>query len=1655
MKAIRFLIFLSLLGLVHCQAIRPPSIMLWLFNLFSITPTYGEIQLESETNLFTSEAGREAKINIVLSKEPTSDVQIGPIAISDPSEGVLKSAGTLTFTTSNWNVTQVVSIGGVDDTLSDGNIEYQVFFGEFITEDPAYRNRATQSVLIVNTDDETSGVAASPLTSLLTTEAGSSTTISYVLQTKPYRNVTIKSFESSVPSEAVPEEATLVFTPENWDKPQTISVSGVRDFVIDGSKSYQIKAGLTASEDPAYASRSVPVVSGTNGDSDSAGFTVAAVGGTTTTEAGGQVQFKVVLNSKPSANVNVASLVPSDFAEIAVTPNNLTFTSSNWNTAQIVTVTGVDDFVADGNTSLTLSTSNATSTDTNYNNIAGPVFPTITNQDNDTRGFAISPTSNATFSENGGSQVFQFRLTSQPPAGKAVRITGISTSNTALVSVNISDLTFDSTNWNVDQPVTATSIDNQIDEDTRTITFTFGAIDQTLANRDPGYDSITLPSSVSFFVTDDDTAGVTRTPETGFLVDENAGPLTETFTVRLNSQPTSNVIISSIASSNTNEITVSPSSLTFTSANWNVAQVVTLSSVVDGTLDGNKQVTISYSNITSTDSKYSGMAISSSIATNQDSGSTSILLINATPSSFQVTEGNTFTFQIRLGILPGSTVTIGPITSSDTTEFEILDASNNATTSRTLNFTATAGGSVNFTGSNSTSSFNVAQTITVRAVNDAFDDGDLPVNIQIPVATGSFYAGLRPTADDAAGFTTYNPSTGNIVVTNIDNDTKGFTYSTASLTFTEGGAASQTFTVRLNSAPCTTPSNLSNCAGGDATLNLNVPAAPTGLTQYTVSPSALTFTSANWNTPQTVTVTIANDDIDQTTQAVYTITTNQIVSSTDYGGQTPSATVSVTLIDNDNPAANARILFAVSTATGSGSFTIENGTETIYSLSLASQPYPGNTVTVTIATLDPTEGRILDASNNPVDSRDFTFTSLNWNTIQQVRIRGSSDDGDVENTSYSVTSTTSSSAEVGSKPSGYSPFDSLTGPTASLVNFKVLSNPVSLILPGQSSPLSGSVTYAETQSAVSVFVVLAQAPTADVVIPVSKSTSFPCRLLTSPSNVDQFALNVGSSSNVVTGNITITSANWNSTGTFNRIQFDPVDDPVDDGNVSCPLVLGTITSADPFYSSVDPDDLDIIVTDNDTAGITFSSVLPTSFITSLSGARSSLSLRPTTQPTANVTISFSLSQAYGTLSVSSYTFTPSNYSTAQPLTIIGINTGTTGDQTYNLSYTVSSSETTTGFGGSNVYNGLTVTDRSISHIQNLFDIVPCSSATPVAPTACGTPLGTGGLVSASLLTTEAGGQARFQIRLRARPTNDVTLAVASSNTSEGTVSPATLTFTNANWNTWQDVVVTGVDDTATPTADGNISYQINLGPMVSTDAGFSGQTLPPVPISNTDNETAGITVSTISRNTTEAGQTATFTIVLTARPGQDVTIGLSSDNTSEGTVSPSSVTFTTVNWNTVRTITVTGVNDGASDGTVAYSIITAPAVSSSGPYNGFNPADVSVNNDGLSVIVSAISGNTTEAGGTATFTIVLGVQPDASVTIPISSSDTNEGTVTPASITFSTANWNVPRTITVTGVNDGIPSSGNQNYSIITGSIASAGVYNGINPPDVNVTNIE
>ncbi|TGM56293.1 hypothetical protein EHQ91_15550 [Leptospira biflexa] len=1400
-------LFLLSTVFVSCQSVTPVNLQM-LFGSFFVSATgQGSVIYEAPNFLFTSENGKQAEFNLRLNMEPNSSVRIGPITISDPTEAVLVSDTFINFTEEDWNEPHIVRLVGIDDPFSDGNQNYRVQLGSILTSDIRFSTQSLPVLLVVNTDNESSGVAASPVFGLLTSETGETGQISYVLQTRPMQDVYLRNFVSSDTTEATVESVELVFTPNNWDVPQSVTVTGVDDFSVDNSN-FQISADATVSMDPAYLGKVVPIITGTNVDNDIAGFTVVNLSGLTTTEAGGAISFGVVLNTLPTHSVTIPSIVATPTTESSISPTTLTFAPGEWFTPKIVTVTGVDEFIVDGSQTVTIVSSAATSTDSDYNGLAGPVFPSVTNTDNDVPGFVLTPPGSLSISENGGVLNFNIHLSSQPPPGFTVTLTGINENN-SITNVNTSSLVFTNANWNLDQTIQITTNNNDVDEDTRTVTLQFGSVD-TGGSADPVYNAISPPTQVSFSVTDDDTAGVTVTPVGGLVVHENGTPFTETFTVVLNSQPTQTVNIPTISSSNTSEITVSPASLSFTTANWNTPQTVTITSVLDGNDDGDQNVNINLANTSSTDPKYNSIVIASVTAINTDSNEPLVRIQNLSASSIVEDGTSTITFEIRLSLKPNANVTIGPITSSDGTEAVLLNSTSGVAASRTLTFTPTNAQVANYSGNTSESGWDVPQTITIRSVADSFDDGNLPVTIHIPQASGSYFTGLYPTGA-VPGYTDTN---GNLVVTVTDNDTKGFTFSTTTLNLTEGDVDG-TFTVRLNAAPCDTPGNLAVCASGSVTIPISAETfSLPDSAQYTVSPANLTFTHTNFVTPQTVTVTVVNDSINESNTRTHTLTLGAISGSgTDYEGMNPSD-VTINITDNDNP--SPKILFTLDS--GQPYFTTESGFSTFYSLRLGSRPIPGNSVAVTLSTSDTTEGMIND-SGTPVSSKQYIFDETNWSTSIPVEIVGVSDILSDGNINYNITV---SGAETGSFPSWYDSFVGSNGTTANLVNYSVSENPVTVVTPQ-------SMVRAENAVAFSIYILLSQAPTDDVTIPISVSSSFPCTLFTGPT-VSQFTLS--------TNTITLTSANWNTVGAHNTITVTPFDDSVDDGNVTCPIVVGIVSSSDGFFNGVNPfpsaNYPELTLNDNDGAGITTSGFSPSTVITSQSGASSEFYIHLNSQPTSDVTIN--LSAAPGGLvsfPTAPLTFTPTNFGTGQLVTILGQNTADLSDVNYNITPQITSSESGTGFSPSTIYSALTPSSIPGVHIYNLYDIIPCTDPNPMV--ACGTsPNGSGGLVtSPNLVTTESGGQSRFQLRFRARPTSNVTIGVASSNASEGTTAVPNVTFTPTNWNTFQNIVITGVDDGLT---DGNVLYFILFGSLTGGGTGFNGESLPNLTVTNQDND---------------------------------------------------------------------------------------------------------------------------------------------------------------------------------------------------------------------------
>lgn len=325
-----------------------------------------------------------------------------------------------------------------------------------------------------------------------------------------------------------------------------------------------------------------------------------------------------------------------------------------------------------------------------------------------------------------------------------------------------------------------------------------------------------------------------------------------------------------------------------------------------------------------------------------------------------------------------------------------------------------------------------------------------------------------------------------------------------------------------------------------------------------------------------------------------------------------------------------------------------------------------------------------------------------------------------------------------------------------------------------------------------------------------------------------------------------------------------------------------------------------------------------------------------------------------------------------------------------------------------------------------------------------------------LVTTEAGGQASFSIVLLSQPSALVTIGLASTNPAEGAVAQPSVTFTPFDWNVPQIITVTGVDDVV---ADGAVGYSIVTAAASSIDADYDNVDPADVTMLNADNDAPGIIVSPVAGlATSEAGGAASFTVVLATAPSADVTIALSTSILSEANLSALSLTFTPGNWNVTQTVNVTGMDDDVDDGDIVFAVLTAPAVSADLSYAGIDADDIAVTNcddDGAAVLVTAAGMSTTEAGGSATFTVVLSSQPTADVVIDISSDATGEGTVVPAQLRFTSADWNVVRTITVSGVDDFVVD-GNVVYQVLIAAAVSADpAYDGLNPADLAVTNLD
>ena len=396
---------------------------------------------------------------------------------------------------------------------------------------------------------------------------------------------------------------------------------------------------------------------------------------------------------------------------------------------------------------------------------------------------------------------------------------------------------------------------------TESVTVGIGTIDAEL---DGG---TTKSGTATFNITDDDgtpTATLVLDPtsidESG---DDNASTVTATLSGPSSQAVTLTVAAAAVDPATSSDFTVSGTTLTIAAGATTSTGTVTITAV-DNTVDApDKTVTVS--------ATASGGGVA-----DPDDQTLTILDDDEADKELNITvslgEGNAST-KVAENVQTAPTITVtaslaGEVTSSTARTVNVTVGDDDDSATEVDDYEAVDGFDITIAAeaTSGTGSF------TFTPVDDAIDEDDETVSI-----SGAF-AGSDPVALAS--------------ITITDDDTRGISVSPVALTLDEADNPStqsitehrKTYRIELDSQPTGTVTV--NLASGDTTV-------------ATLSAASLDFTPSDWDA-QTVTVTAAADDIDNTgDERTVTITHTVSATGTDYKDET-AAPVDVTVTDDDD-----------------------------------------------------------------------------------------------------------------------------------------------------------------------------------------------------------------------------------------------------------------------------------------------------------------------------------------------------------------------------------------------------------------------------------------------------------------------------------------------------------------------------------------------------------------------------------------------------------------------------------------------------------------------------------------------------------------------------------------------------------------------------------
>lgn len=276
-----------------------------------------------------------------------------------------------------------------------------------------------------------------------------------------------------------------------------------------------------------------------------------------------------------------------------------------------------------------------------------------------------------------------------------------------------------------------------------------------------------------------------------------------------------------------------------------------------------------------------------------------------------------------------------------------------------------------------------------------------------------------------------------------------------------------------------------------------------------------------------------------------------------------------------------------------------------------------------------------------------------------------------------------------------------------------------------------------------------------------------------------------------------------------------------------------------------------------------------------------------------------------------------------------------------------------------------------------------------------------------------GGAGNIRVRLDAQPAGDIDLVLTQAS-GDGDVILGTnsLNFTGLDWNSWKEVGVSVAHD------DDVVDEMTSF--VVDKVSGINPVTSANVRVDSVDDDTPGFIVNVVDSVIPENGS-GNLTVVLSAQPQTDVVFTVSSSDNLEAVVSPSTLTFSSSDWNVAQLVLVDSVDDDhLRDDSVDVSVVIN-SLSTDDDFDllSDNISKFTLSNDdtaGFSLSSNLIT--LSEDGGVDSVTVTLESEPTSDVVINIESGNTSEAVVTPSSFIFTSADWNVGQQVTISAIDD-------------------------------------